>query len=333
MTKAPPPLRGARGFLGEGYACTRARDAAVHILPVPYEKTVSYGAGAARGPEAIVRASWNLEAYDIARDRELHRIGIYTHGPVDCQGSEEEVQQRITAQARQLLATGAFPLFLGGEHSITFPLVRACMEHFSDFTLLYLDAHSDLRDTYEGNPLSHACVMRRVRELGVPLVQAGLRSMSVEERGFFDDSGISLFPMRHIRRNADWMTSVAKRCGKTVYLSIDVDALDPSQMPSTGTPEPGGLSWDEVMGLFDELERRGCTLIGADMVELAPIEGLSHPDFLCAKMLYHLVGWKFFPDIVGDGEPQQGAADAGALDALSPRGIVADWPQQGAGKS
>jgi agmatinase len=286
---------GAHGFLGPGYARPGQTGAKVHIVPIPCETTVTYGGGTAEGPQGIIEASWNLEVYDMARDRELHAVGIHTCPPVDCTGPIAEIHDRIERKAKAVVRRSVFPVFLGGEHSITYPILRAFRSMGPPFTVLCLDAHADMRDQYEGEPLSHACVMRRISELGVPVVHVGMRSMGPEERDAVREGPVRFFPMHEMRGDSSWMEAAAEACLRRVYLSIDVDAFDPSLVPSTGTPEPGGLSWDEVITFLAVLEKRGHVPVGADIVELAPIQGLLHPDFLCAKLLYALVGWRFFP--------------------------------------
>ncbi len=263
------------------------------VLPVPYDLTTSYMPGTRRGPVAILEASAHVEWYDEVLDLEPVEHGILTLPPVEPETSGPgAMMERVEAAARAQVEEGRFLLTLGGEHSITAPLVAAHRTVWPDLTVLQVDAHADLRDSYCGSPHNHACAMRRVVDQDVPLVQVGIRSLTREERELAEaDPRITTFFAHELagRPAGAWAAEVAGRLGSRVYLTIDLDGLDPSIMPATGTPVPGGLSWWELTTLL-EVVSRSATLVGADLVELAPIGGMVAPDFLAARLAYRIMG-------------------------------------------
>lgn len=277
--------------------------ARIAVLPVPYEGTVSYGGGASRGPAAILAASAQLEMHDEELDACPDRLGIHTLPPVACAGADPEaVMERIRAAAEPPLRRGRWLLTLGGEHSVTCGVLAACraVRGGRPFSVLQIDAHADLRESYEGQRYSHASVMARVRELGVPFVQVGIRSLSQGERGVLRRTGLeaNVFWAHGIagRPAAEWVPAVLERLGalghEDVYITIDLDGLDPALVPATGTPEPGGLGWWPTLALLRAVAER-FRLIGADVCELAPLPGLHAPDFLAARLAYKLMGYAF----------------------------------------
>lgn len=255
------------------------------IIPAPYEKTTSYGKGTENGPEAICVASDQVELYDEELGFETcHRFGFSTVAPV----TELDALEKATYK---VLSDKKIPIILGGEHSITGAPVRACKKHFSDLSVVHFDAHADLRDEYEGTKLNHACAIRRVYDAGVPFVQIGIRNHSIEEAEFMSKNKILRpFYAHEIYSSTDWMDKAIKNLSDNVYISFDVDAFDPSIMPSTGTPEPGGMNWYQVVSFFRKLAKKR-NIVGADFVELAPIPGFHAPDFLVAKLIYKLMGY------------------------------------------
>ena len=269
------------------------RRARCRILPVPYDLTTSYQAGTRRGPLAILEASHHVEWYDEELDTEPAGAGIATLAPLEPDtAGPAAMMDRIHAQASRWIEEDRLLLTLGGEHSITAPLVAAHRERWPELTVLQIDAHADLRDRFEGSPHNHACIMRRVHEMGVRLVQVGVRSLTREERELIaaDDAIATFFAHEIAGRPAEgWAADAAADLGPQVYVTIDVDGFDPSIMPSTGTPEPGGLLWREVTTLLD-MVARSSTIVGADIVELMPIPGLVAPDFLAARLAYRLIG-------------------------------------------
>jgi agmatinase len=266
--------------------------AGIAILPVPFEATVSYGGGTARGPDAILRASSQVELWDEQLETEPHRSGIWTAPPFrPPEGPVPRAVEAISRRIGELLDAGKWPVMLGGEHSITPAGVMAAARAHGDLQIVQLDAHADLRDSYEGEPWSHACAMSRALEHAAGLRAIGIRSYSNEEadrirRGIPGYSAIHAWEMdgeEWIDRALDGLS------GRAVYLTVDVDYFDPSVVPSTGTPEPGGPAWWPTLRFLDRLFRTA-DVVAADVVELAPIDGLHHPDFAVARLVHKLIG-------------------------------------------
>lgn len=280
-------------FLGISDQEADYKNSTFAILPVPYERTVSYGKGTCLGPGAILKASTQVELYDEQLDRETYKTaGISTLAPIgfDLDQPEKESLLLIENAVHSILSDRKIPVVLGGEHSITAPVVRAIARHQKRFSVLQIDAHSDLRDSYEGNPNSHASVMRRVYEITPEIVQVGIRSQCLEERNFIVDNEINTFYVKDIRNLPDWIDRVVNSLEDQVYITLDCDGLDPSVIPSTGTPEPDGLQWRETMLLLAEVARRK-KILGFDVVELSPSESVTYPDFTLARTIYRLIGF------------------------------------------
>lgn len=269
---------------------SRYESSNVVILPIPYDGTSTWIKGADKGPEAIIEASANMELYDIEFDTEFYTIGIHTLPSLNSYSSPEEMVHDVYKQTK-LHISDKFVISIGGEHSISFGPIKAHVEEYNPITVLHLDAHTDLRDEYEGSKYNHACVMARVKEL-CPIVHVGIRSQSVEEISNLDKDNI--FYAHKLHNNRYWIDDVISRI-KTdnVYISVDLDVFDPSIMPSTGTPEPGGLNWYETLELLEETFKRR-NVVGFDVVELCPNECNKAPNFLAAKLIYKMIGYKFF---------------------------------------
>jgi agmatinase len=264
-------------------------EAKVVILPVPYDSTTEYKSGTREGPQAIIDASQYLELYDTELDRGISEVGIHTLPEVQpLMSGPEPMLQRVYQIASDLLDKGKLLAMLGGEHSLTLGMVRALRERYPELSVLHLDAHADLRDQYQGTKYSHACVMRRVWEL-CPLVQVGVRSMSREEHEFLVQHKIEPFYAEALT-NPDFVARVVSTLSPQVYVSIDLDVLDPSIMSAVGTPEPGGLSWQQMLELLRAVAGSK-QIVGFDLVELCPREGPSSCAFLAAKLAYKLVGY------------------------------------------
>ncbi len=268
--------------------------ARVAVLPIPYDLTTSYQPGARRGPIAILEASTHLETYDEELERDTcAEVGIVTLPAVvpDTSGPAAAMA-RIERVARGVVANGRFLVGLGGEHSVTAPLVRAVRSRHPRVGVLQLDAHADLRDSFEGSPHNHACVMHRVLDDGVPVAQVGVRSLTGEEHELLRERGIcTVFAAEAVGQPVrDWIGRVVDALPDEVYVTVDLDVLDPAIMPATGTPEPGGFDWYRALAVLRTvaLARR---IVGFDVVELAPIAGLVAPDFLAAKLVYRLLGY------------------------------------------
>jgi len=284
-------------FLERSVAAENYTSAGVVIVPLPFEQTTSYIGGTANGPQAILNASPYLEFYDEELDCQPYRMGIFTEKMPQFSGDFTEDFNWITRRFAAILRDGKFPVGLGGEHSLTAPVVRAFAGAYNELSVLQLDAHSDLRDEYEGTPYSHACVMRRVFEQGIHFVQAGIRSQCKEEAEFIKAQRIDTFYAQRMRLG-EYTAAIIDRLKKNVYITIDVDFFDPSVMPATGTPEPGGFFWDETLHFLGQVFKQK-NVVGFDVVELSPITGLAHPDFTAAKLVYKLLAYKFCAKLQG----------------------------------
>jgi agmatinase len=264
--------------------------AAFVVVPVPYDLTTTYQGGARKGPAAILEASCNMELYDEELDAETYRAGIHTVPPLEAVAAGPEgMLDRVEEAIDGVFEMGKIPVMLGGEHSITLGAVRAAVKRYPKLSVLHLDAHADMRVSYQGTPYSHACIGRRMLEL-CPVVQAGIRSMSIEEAAFLRKGTVPVFSAADIRKDRTWVNKALRRLSKDVYISVDLDALDPSVMPATGTPEPGGMLWQDVLELIREVCRKR-RVVGFDVVELAPIPGMVAPDFLAARLAYRMMGY------------------------------------------
>jgi agmatinase len=268
----------------------------VVILPVPLDRTTSYVPGTRTGPHEILVASSHLELWDEETRTDVHRIGIFTMPEMEFPfATMGEVMAEIRRVAAELVSRGKFPIALGGEHSITPPIVEAVAAKHPGLSVLQIDAHADLRDSFMGTPLNHACAMRRVLE-HAPCTQVGIRSLSTEEAAAVPTLKTTIFYDWNMRRDADWIDRVVDTLSDTVYITIDCDAFDPAIMPAVGTPEPGGLSWYEALALLRRvIESR--RLVGCDIVELCPMPGNVSPNFLCAKLIYKILSYRFGSEI------------------------------------
>jgi agmatinase len=259
------------------------------IVPVPYDETSTWMKGSDKGPEAILAASVNLEFYDIETETEVHKKGIHTIIPVTEKRSPESLVNAVRDKVLQLLMEKKFPVIIGGNHTVSIGSVKAFSEHFKDLSVLQLDAHADLRPVYEGSPLNHACVMARAREYA-PVVQVGIRSMSIDEIPFAEKE--RMFYAHELYHNKELYRKAIDKLTENVYITIDLDVFDTSIMPSTGTPEPGGPDYFEVMHFLREVaENRN--IVGFDVVELCPSPVNKAPDFVAAKVIYQLLSYIF----------------------------------------
>lgn len=268
---------------------TGLSESQVVILPIPYDKTSTWGKGADKGPQAILNASANMEVYDIETGSEIYKSGIHTASSVQEKSSPEKMVNAVEEIASKYIGLNKFLVGLGGEHSVTTGLVRAHAGQYKNLSVLQLDAHTDLRPEYEGTPYNHACVMSRVKEI-CPVVQVGIRSMDTVELPFVEHE--RLFLADKIQDNDHWMDQAINLLTQDVYITFDLDVFDPSIMPSTGTPEPGGMLWYPVLKFLRKvIEKRN--LLGFDVVELAPVESNRSPDFMAAKLIYKMLSYRF----------------------------------------
>jgi len=262
----------------------------VLMVPVPYDGTSTWIKGADKGPDAILEASANMELYDIEYDTEFYTVGIHTCEPLGPYSSPEVMSQEVYNFVKKHI-DNKFIVLLGGEHSISTGTIKAHAEAYDSLTVLQLDAHTDLRDEYEGSKYNHACAMARAKEY-CPVIHVGIRSQCTEELGSFNRDHI--FYAHEIVNNKYWIEDVIDQIKtKNVYITIDLDVFDPSIMPSTGTPEPGGLHWYETLELLEQVHRKR-NVVGFDVVELCPNEINKAPNFLAAKLVYKMIGYKFF---------------------------------------
>jgi len=278
---------GAFGALSDNFC--RYETAAIAILPVPYDGTSTWMKGASQGPQALLDASAHMELYDIETDSEVFRRGMITMEPVHCPDDPWQMVTAVYERARPLVADGKFVVGIGGEHSVSVGLVRAVAEKIPDLSVLQLDAHSDTRDTYEGSRYNHACVMSRIGEF-CPYVQAGIRSMDAAEMKRLKPD--RTFFAREIVKGSNVVPRIVKALTRDVYITIDLDVFDPSVMPSTGTPEPGGLGWYHLFGLLGPVIKAK-NVVGIDVTELLPNPANKAPDFLAAKLIYRILSMVF----------------------------------------
>jgi len=275
-------------FHGADVPPTPAAEALFHIIPVPYEASVSYGTGTAHGPQAIIESSTQLELFDGKRIPAYH--GLHTTDPVDCTGSPMAVLARIEAAVGRCIAMDKCPVLLGGEHTVSAGAIAALRKKHERFGVVQFDAHADLRDSYQGSAFSHACVMRRIAEQGIPILQLGTRSYSLEEQLYRQERGICYYDAETIWRHGVEAVKLPAGFPEKIYITFDVDGLDAAVMPATGTPVPGGLSWYQALWLIERImAERVC--IGFDVVEFAPQAGLHGADFTAAQLTYSTMGY------------------------------------------
>lgn len=277
-------------FGGIGAPFSLPAHARFSVLPVPYDLTTTYRPGARGGPAAIIEASCNMELYDEELRQETYRTGIHTHAALEpVASSPGDMVSVVRECTRRIFREGKVPFMLGGEHTISIGAVEAMKERFPSMRVLYLDAHADLRDSYQGTRYSHACTGRRIFEC-CPIVQVGIRSMSAEEASCIAAHDMTVVTSHEVRKNPAWIKKVCDNLTEDVYVTVDLDVFDPSVMPATGTPEPGGLFWDEVTELLRKVSEHSA-IRGCDVVELSPIPGMVAPDFMAAKLVYRLMGF------------------------------------------
>lgn len=271
------------------------------VLPVPFEATTSYGKGTKNGPEAILQASAYVEFFDDELQQEIcFEKGIATLLPLETPADNPELSLNIIYNTiKELLKKDKFVVTLGGEHSISAPIIQAHQEKFREISLLQFDAHSDLRDLYEGTSFSHACVMARVLEFfhsPNDLVQVGIRAQCIEEFNLIKTKKIKTYYAHKIRTGfygSNWQKHIVDNLKEKIYITFDVDFFDPSLMPATGTPEPDGFYYNETIEIFREIRKQGKKIIGLDVVELAPIPNLHHCELTVARLIYKVLNLAF----------------------------------------
>lgn len=285
MSEEKPPYN----FGGLPDEFTDYKKAQVVVVPVPFDLTTSWMSGTSHGPKALIEASGYMELYDIETKSEIYRKIIATDKEVKA-ANTGELNQRVYERVSKHIEAKKFVVTLGGEHSISYGAAKAHIEKFSDLTILHLDAHTDRREEFEGNKFSHACTLRRIAELNPDIVSVGIRSLDISELQYLDEKKV--FYAEGIFHSMSWVEDVIKLLKPNVYLTFDLDVFDPAIMPSTGTPEPGGMYWYQVLNLLKEVTKTR-NLVGCDVVELSPNEVNKGPDFMAAKLIYKILSYKF----------------------------------------
>ena len=259
------------------------------LIPVPYDGTSTWGKGADKGPDAFLEASANMELYDIETDSEVYQEGVYLADAVTENASPEKMVDAVHQTTKQYIDQGKFVTLFGGEHSISIGSIRAFQESFDNLTVLQIDAHADLRPEYEGTTCNHACAVYEASKT-TNLIQVGIRSMDISEKDHMNEDNV--FFAHKLDEEFDWMRKVVKKCTENVFVTIDLDCFDSSIMPSTGTPEPGGMNWDQVTKLLKKVAKKK-NIVGFDIVELCPNKINRAPDFLAAKLYYKFLSYVF----------------------------------------
>ncbi len=275
------------GGIPEKYA--DQEDSKIYLTSIPYDGTSTWGKGADKGFQAFMQAAENMELYDIETDSEVYRQGIHICDPILEDSSPEAVFEKTYNKAKTLLETNKFLTFFGGEHSVSIGIIKAYYEKFANLTVLQLDAHTDLRPEYEGTPYNHACALYDASR-HTNLIQVGIRSMDVGEKKFLNTD--KCFFAHDIYSNEQWMDQAIGQMSDDVYITFDLDVFDSSLMPSTGTPEPGGMFWNETLSFLSKVFKEK-NVVGFDIVELAPNPSNRAPDYLTAKLYYKMLSYKF----------------------------------------
>jgi len=275
-------------FLASEIDSCSLKDSAFAVLPVPYEKTVSYQTGTAMGPEAILEASYQLETWDGKSNPSA--MGIHTCEPIDCSKGAETVLENISKAVNNIVDLGSIPVVLGGEHTITSGVIRGLISAgIEDVGVVQIDAHADLREAYEGNPLSHASVMKRVIDLNIPVYQLGVRALCEEEVETRKKFEIHFKDAEELVTQNIQSIELPKDFPKNVFFTLDIDGIDPSVFPGTGTPVPGGLGWYQTLNIFESVAKQR-NIVGFDVVEFSPVQNFHAYDFSAALLTYKLMG-------------------------------------------
>ncbi|PID68300.1 MAG: agmatinase [Flavobacteriia bacterium] len=280
-----------RTFAGIPEANAQPGTSKIVLIPVTYDGTSTYQKGADKGPEAFLEAAENMELYDIETGTEVFQEGIYLAETIDEASSPENVFKKVYETTKAYINKKKFVTLFGGEHSISIGAIKAHYEHYDNLTVLQIDAHADLRKTYLGSPYNHACAVYDASQ-NTNLIQVGIRSMDKSEVSIMDQEKV--FFAHDMLYNEGWMEDALDLMTKNVYITFDLDALDPSILPGTGTPEPGGLMWYETLEFLKKVMTEK-NVVGFDLVELCPIQGSKVSEFLAAKLYYKMLSYKFAP--------------------------------------
>lgn len=293
-------MKTMKTFAGIPQEYARQDQSKIVLIPVPFDQTTTWQKGTDYGPAAFLEAAENMELYDIETRLEVYKNGIFLTEPIEKDSSVDMIHE-VHSKVKNFINKKKFVTLFGGEHSISIGSIRAFNECFENLTVLQIDAHADLRKEYEGNPFSHACAMYEANQT-TNLVQVGIRSMDISERDEMDEDKV--FFAHEMATNEYWMDDVLEQLTDTVYITFDLDALDPSIMPSTGTPEPGGLFYYETLEFLRKVfENRN--VVGFDMVELCPNKIDKSSDFLAAKLYYKMLSYKFLLEEAEDEEMEE----------------------------
>lgn len=279
----------SRNYAGIPDEFAQLETAKVVLIPVPYDGTSTWGKGADKGPKAFLEATENMELYDIETATEVYEQGIHLTAPIAENSSPQAVVNEVHRITKDFIKRNKFVTLFGGEHSVSIGSIRAFNECFDNLTVLHIDAHADLRETYNGTKYNHACAVHEASQT-TNLVQVGIRSMDAIEKTFMDEE--KTFFAHDMVRDEYWMDKVVEACTDNVFITFDLDALDPSIMPSTGTPEPGGLLWYETLEFLKQVFEEK-NVVGFDIVELCPNQNDKSSDFLAAKLYYKMLSYKF----------------------------------------
>lgn len=278
-------------FLDLPAGTSQKKTSKVSVVPVPFEQTTSYGTGTLYAPQSIIEASAQVELWDEELKREPCEIGIYTEPMIRPADNWTDTAKKISAVAQHLVKSKKFPFFLGGEHSISAPIISGILKEYPDITVLHLDAHADLRNKYQNKSWSHACVMRRIHDMGVPFCSVGVRSLSKEEHLFIERDNLNIVFANEINNSDSWIEKIIDNLGENVYLTFDIDVIDISEIRSTGTPEPGGILWYNILELLKKLSHSDKNFIGADLVEFSPTKHDPTSAFYAAKLIYKIISY------------------------------------------
>ena len=276
-------------YAGIPEAYATSEKSKIVLIPVPYDGTSSWKKGADKGPKAFLEASENMELYDIETDSEVYKQGIYLSQPVTESSSPETMVEAVTEKVKSYLNRNKFVTLFGGEHSISIGAIRAFSRHYENLTVVQIDAHADLRESYEGSKCNHACALYEANQT-TNLIQVGIRSMDHSEKSVMNYDNV--FFAHEIESDDYWIEQAVERMTDTVYITIDLDGFDPSLFPATGTPEPGGLFWYETLRFLREVFKEK-NVVGFDLVELCPSPALYASDFLAAKLYYKMLSYKY----------------------------------------
>jgi agmatinase len=289
-------MKTSRNYAGIPQEFAQLEKAKVVLIPVPYDGTSTWGKGADKGPEAFLQASENMEVYDIETATEVYRQGIYLADPVAEKSSPEALVKAVHSVTKDYIKRNKFVTLVGGEHSLSIGSIRAFNECFDNLTVLQIDAHADLRESYNGSRFNHACALYEASQ-NTNLIQVGIRSMDALENTVMDAE--KTFFAHDMAKDDYWGDKVIDLMGDNVFITFDLDALDPSIMPSTGTPEPGGLFWYETLEFLRQVFEEK-NVVGFDLVELCPNPHNPSSDFLAAKLYYKMLSYKFMDEEATD---------------------------------